>query len=132
MKNLDCNQIKILINLEIIGEEKLYIFFLKIFKKKKICNLVKLLGTITASKPNFYYIVYDMIWTNLVPLEFGHTSNNCEVSINILLWYDMIWTNLGPLEFGHTSNNCEVSINISLGLMHRCIEPNLCQKNLIP
>ena len=30
MKNLDCNQIKIFINLEIIGEEKLYIFFLKI------------------------------------------------------------------------------------------------------
>ena len=28
MKNLDCNQIKIFINLEIIREEKLYIFFL--------------------------------------------------------------------------------------------------------
>ena len=27
MKNLDCNQIKIFINLEIIGEEKFYIFF---------------------------------------------------------------------------------------------------------
>ena len=26
MKNLDCNQIKIFINLEIIGEEKLYIY----------------------------------------------------------------------------------------------------------
>ena len=26
MKNLDCNRIKIFINLEIIGEEKLYIF----------------------------------------------------------------------------------------------------------
>ena len=26
MKNLDCNHIKIFINLEIIGEEKLYIF----------------------------------------------------------------------------------------------------------
>ena len=26
MKNLDCNQIKNFINLEIIGEEKLYIF----------------------------------------------------------------------------------------------------------
>ena len=35
MKNLDYNQIKILINLEIIGEEKLYIFFLKIIKSKK-------------------------------------------------------------------------------------------------
>ena len=33
-KNLDCNQIKIFINLEIIGEEKLYIFFLKSKKKK--------------------------------------------------------------------------------------------------
>ena len=35
MKNLDCNQIKIFINLEIIGEEKLYIYIyilnLKIF-----------------------------------------------------------------------------------------------------
>ena len=27
MKNLDCNQIKNFINLGIIGEEKLYIFF---------------------------------------------------------------------------------------------------------
>ena len=27
MKNLDCNQIKIFINLEIIEEEKFYIFF---------------------------------------------------------------------------------------------------------
>ena len=27
MKNLDCNQIKIFFNLEIIGEEKLYIYF---------------------------------------------------------------------------------------------------------
>ena len=27
MKNLDCNQINIFINLEIIGEEKFYIFF---------------------------------------------------------------------------------------------------------
>ena len=34
MKNLDCNQIKIFINLEIIGEEKFYIFF-KSKKKKK-------------------------------------------------------------------------------------------------
>ena len=66
MKNLDYNQIKILINLEIIGEEKLYIFFLKIIKskkkKKKICNLVKLLGATMASKPNFYYIVYDILY----------------------------------------------------------------------
>ena len=28
MKNLDCNQIKIFINLEIIEEEKLYIYFI--------------------------------------------------------------------------------------------------------
>ena len=32
MKNLDCNQIKIFINLEIIGKEKYY--NLKIWKKK--------------------------------------------------------------------------------------------------
>ena len=37
MKSLDCNQIKIYINLEIIGEEnkykKNYIYFLRILKK---------------------------------------------------------------------------------------------------
>ena len=63
MKNLDCNQIKIFNNLEIIGEEdknknKLYIYFLK--SKKKNCNLVKPFGTTLVSKPNFYYIVYDL------------------------------------------------------------------------
>ena len=41
MKNLDCNQIKIFINLAIIGEEdknktNLYVFFFKSKKKKKI------------------------------------------------------------------------------------------------
>ena len=55
MKNLDCNQIKIFINLEIIGEKKLYLFFLKIFFI--FGNLVKPLGTTTVSKSNFYYIV---------------------------------------------------------------------------
>ena len=38
MKNLDCNQIKILINLKIIGEEKLYIY---IFKKSKKIYAIK-------------------------------------------------------------------------------------------
>ena len=56
MKNLDCNQIMIFINLDIIGEEKLYLFLKRIFY-----NLMKLLGATTISKPNFYYIVYDMI-----------------------------------------------------------------------
>ena len=60
MKNLDCNQIKIFINLGIIGEEKLYIYFKSKNLKKKICNLVKPLGTSTMSKPNFYYIIYDI------------------------------------------------------------------------
>ena len=60
MKNLDCNQIKIFINLGIIGEEKLYIYFKSKNLKKKICNLVKPLGTSTVSKPIFYYIVYDI------------------------------------------------------------------------
>ena len=69
MKNLDCNQIKIFINLEIIGEKKLYIY---IFKKKKkfkhlifffiFYNMVKSLGATTVSKPNFYYIIiYDIV-----------------------------------------------------------------------
>ena len=46
----------IFINLEIIGEEKI----ISIFKKNLInfCNLVKPLSATTASKPNFYYIVY--------------------------------------------------------------------------
>ena len=43
MKYLDCNQIKIFINLEIIGEEKLYIYiYIKSFFLN--CNLVKALG----------------------------------------------------------------------------------------
>ena len=56
MKSLDCNQIKIFINLEIIGEEdkykKNYIYFLKIFKKK-LGNLVQSLGATTTFKSNF-------------------------------------------------------------------------------
>ena len=36
MKNLDCNQIMIFINLEIIGKEKLYLFFNKKFNKISI------------------------------------------------------------------------------------------------
>ena len=59
MKNLDCNQIETFINLEIIGEKdknkKKIISILK-----KLCNLVKPLGTITTSKHNFYYITYDI------------------------------------------------------------------------
>ena len=57
INNWDCNQIKIFINLKII-----YIFLnLKI--EKKIYNMVKLFGTITMSKPNFYYII--MIYESL-------------------------------------------------------------------
>ena len=50
MKNLNCNQIKIFINLEIIGEEDknnifiyIYIYIFFFFKSKKNCNLKKLL-----------------------------------------------------------------------------------------
>ena len=61
MKSLDCNQIKIYISWEIIGEEdkykKNYIYFLKILKK--ICNSMQSLGATMAFKLNFYYIVYD-------------------------------------------------------------------------
>ena len=35
IKNLDCNQIKVFINSEIIGEEKLYIYIYIYFKKSK-------------------------------------------------------------------------------------------------
>ena len=48
MKNLDCDQIKIFINLEIIGEKKNYISLFKI----KFYNLVKPLGVTTVSKQN--------------------------------------------------------------------------------
>ena len=62
MKNLDCNQIKFFINLEIIGEEdknkkKIISIFLNL-KKINFCNLVKLLGITTTFKPNFYCIIY--------------------------------------------------------------------------
>ena len=64
MKNLDCNQIMIVINLEIIGEENkkkiISILILKnLFFFFFFCNLVKSFDANTASKPNFYYIVYD-------------------------------------------------------------------------
>ena len=39
MKNMDCNQINIFINLKIIGEEKFYIFFKS--KKNKILQFGK-------------------------------------------------------------------------------------------
>ena len=35
IKNLDCNQIKVFINSEIIGEEKFYIYIYIYFKKSK-------------------------------------------------------------------------------------------------
>ena len=50
MKNLDCNQIKILTNLEIIGEED------KNKKKKKLCNFMKPLGrTMTF---NYFFLQF--------------------------------------------------------------------------
>ena len=56
MKGLDCNKVKIFINLEIIGEKdkykKLYLFFKN--SKKKILQF----STTTTYMPNFYYIVY--------------------------------------------------------------------------
>ena len=36
MKNLNCNQIKIFINLEIIGEKKLYTYFYNLKKNSAI------------------------------------------------------------------------------------------------
>ena len=60
MKNLDCNQINIFINFEIIEENKykkiLNLFFF--LNLKNFCNLVKSLSGTTFSKPNFYYVVY--------------------------------------------------------------------------
>ena len=50
MQNLDCNQIMIFINLEIIGEEK-YIYFLKKIYKN-FYNLVKSLGATKCLRLN--------------------------------------------------------------------------------
>ena len=62
---MDCNLIKIFINLEIIGEEDknnkyiyIYLFF---FNLKKFLQFGEPLGATTASKPNFYYTVYDYV-----------------------------------------------------------------------
>ena len=80
MKSLDCNQIKIFINLEIIGEEeikkkKLYLFFLKY--KKNFCNLVQSLGATTTFKPNFYYIVYEIYIKDKNPIL--HHKHRCQI-----------------------------------------------------
>ena len=58
-----------IINLEIIWEEKLYIYiyiYLKSKNLKRFCNMMKLIGITTMSKPNFYYITYD------IDLVIGH------------------------------------------------------------
>ena len=58
MKNLDCNQIMIVINFKIIGDgdknKKNYIYFFLNLK-----NFLQF-GKATVSKPNIYYIVYDI------------------------------------------------------------------------
>ena len=51
MKILNCNQVKIVVNLKIIEEEeknKNCIYFFKKKISKNLCNLVKTLGTTTA------------------------------------------------------------------------------------
>ena len=70
MKNLDCNQVNIFINLEIIREKKLYIYILNLKFLKNFYNMVKSLGATTVSKLNFYYIVYDMRKMNTLLLYF--------------------------------------------------------------
>ena len=62
---MDCNQIKVFINLEVIEEDNyqihiyIYIYFLKNLKKK-FCNVMKPFGATIASKSNFDYIIYDI------------------------------------------------------------------------
>ena len=57
MKNLNCNQIKIFINLEIIGEKKLYTYFYNLKKILQFSKAPWYNQSIIASKPNFYDIV---------------------------------------------------------------------------
>ena len=61
---MDCNLIRIFINLEIIGEEdknNIYIYISFFFNLKKFMQFGEPLGATTASKPIFYYIVYDYV-----------------------------------------------------------------------
>ena len=51
MKILDCNQIKIFINLEIIGEEKLYIYL----KSKKFYNFLRVVKNLWKCEAEFYF-----------------------------------------------------------------------------
>ena len=95
MKNLDCNQIKIFINFEIIGKEKLYLFFLNIYKN--FCNLVKPLGITMISKPNFYYIVY---WS-LIRAMRGKILRNTKIS---------------QLKSGQFNEKINITINVFGGL----------------
>ena len=55
MKNLDCNQINIFINLEIIGEENFYIhiYFLNLKILKNLYNMMKPLDAPRFLIPTF-------------------------------------------------------------------------------
>ena len=48
-----------------------------LFLSKNYCNLVQLLGAITASMCNFYYIAYDMIYIYIFNFFFLGIQNFC-------------------------------------------------------
>ena len=58
MKNLDYNEIKIFINLEIIGEEKLYLFF--------FLNLKTFLQFLRVVRFFFFFFFEDFTCSNII------------------------------------------------------------------
>ena len=87
MMNLDCNQIKIFYLLQDKKiKTKNYIYFKKKIYKN-FCILVKSLGATPASKPYFYYIVYDVdsFWnSSLSNSSFNKKSSLANLSSNLV------------------------------------------------
>ena len=85
-KNLDCNQIKIFINLEIIGEEKLYIFF----KSENLLKKILQFGEVTwHTQYIVWYITFIIQYIVCIYIYIFFESN-----IVIFLKYANMWSNL--------------------------------------
>ena len=87
-KNLDCNQIKIFINLEIIGEEKLYIFF----KSENLLKKILQFGEVTWHTQ--YIIQYISFIIQYIVCVYIYIYIYIESNIVIFLKYANMWNNL--------------------------------------